>query len=126
MEGGTGTGARTDPFGPSFQNSEWAPTCKTCTHVFFQRLSILTVDFNTSLAVYLTNDPTLENSALVLFSSFLSFLVGASFSRLAFDSFDENTRLPGHGTYSSRSCGKSRVLGISAFWSTALESGEHV
>ena len=38
-------------------------------HVFFQRISILTVDFNTSLVVYLTNVPTLENFALILFVS---------------------------------------------------------
>ena len=59
--------------------------CKSCTHVFFQRISILTVDFNTSLVVYLTNVPTLENFALILF--FL-FLVGTSFSRLV----QRNTR----------------------------------
>ena len=53
--------------------------CKTFTHVFFQRISILTLDFNTSLVVQLTNVPTVENFALILF--FL-FLVGTSFSRL--------------------------------------------
>ena len=36
----------------------------------------MTVDFNTSLAVYLTNVPTLENFALVLF---FSVMVGTSF-----------------------------------------------
>ena len=45
----------------------------------FWRISILTVDFNTSLAVYLTNVPTLENFALILL---FSVLVGTSFSRL--------------------------------------------
>ena len=35
--------------------------------VFFQRISILTVDSNTSLVVYLTNVSTLENFALILF-----------------------------------------------------------
>ena len=40
------------------------------------------------------------------------------------DSFDEINRFPGHSFYSSGSCGNSRILGISAVWSTALESGE--
>ena len=38
--------------------SRWA---RCATHVFFQRVSFLTVDFNTSLVVYLTNIPTLES-----------------------------------------------------------------
>ena len=41
--------------------------CKTLTHVFFQRLSILTVDFKTSHAVSLTEVSTLESFTLILF-----------------------------------------------------------
>ena len=75
-------------------------------HVFFQRISILTGDSNTSIAMCLTNVANLENSALILF---FSVLVDASFSRLAWvrrtfhvvDSFDKNTRFQGHGAYSS-------------------------
>ena len=37
-----------------------------------QRISILTVDFNTSLVVYLTNVPTLENFVLILLFSVFS------------------------------------------------------
>ena len=65
-------------------------------------MSILTFDFNTSLALYLTNVPTLGNFALILF--FLCILIEASFSRLAWvrrtfhvidDNFDEHTRFSG-------------------------------
>ena len=54
-----------------------------------------TVDFNTSLAVYLTYVPTLENSALILF--FLRFgrrWLGWRRTFHVVDSFDENTHFP--------------------------------
>ena len=79
--------------------------------------SILTVDFNTSLTVYLTNDPTYENSALVLSLSIFAIL-GRSLvltTGLVQRTFDV-----------AHSCeGYTCFLGRSAVWSTALESGEH-
>ena len=65
---------------------------------------LLSVDFNTFRVVYLTNVPTLENFALILFSPFL---VGTSFSRLVWvrrkfhvvGSFDENTVFSCHGIF---------------------------
>ena len=91
----------------------------------------MTVDFNASLAVYLTNVPTLENSALILlFSVFWSnprSHVWLGCDKL-FTWLTVLTRTPvfqGHRIYSSGSCGNSRDLGRSAVWSTALESGEH-
>ena len=88
----------------------WGPTpfVQESSFVFFQRISILAVDFNNSLAVYLTTVPTLEISAMTNVHV-----------------VDKNTRFPGHGAYSSGSSGNSCVLGISAVPSTALECGEH-
>ena len=101
--------------------------CKTLTHVFFRRISILTVDFNTSLVVYLTNVPTLENFALILFTLCL---VGTSFSRLCLGATNVSrgwqflTRT--HVFLVTVCCspgsrGNSRVLGVVAVWSTAVD-----
>ena len=65
--------------------------------------------------MYLTNVPTLENFALILF---FSVLVGTSFSRLVWvrrtfhvvGSFDENTSLSCHGTHYPGSCGSPWFL----------------
>ena len=73
------------------------PKCKTCTHVSYQQMSILTLNFNTSFVGNLTNVATLEYFTLtVLFFVF----VERCFSCLAWvhrtfhvvGSFDENTR----------------------------------
>ena len=42
--------------------------CKTCTHVSYQQISILTLNFNTSFAGNLTNFATLEYFTLIVFS----------------------------------------------------------
>ena len=76
--------------------------------------SILTVDFNTSLTVYLTNDPTLENSALVL-----SFSIFAILGRtlVLTSGLVQRTCHVAHSRDEYTCC-----LGRSAVWSTALES----
>ena len=46
-----------------------APPCKTCTHVSYQQISILTLNFNTSFVGHLTNVATLEYFTLTVFLS---------------------------------------------------------
>ena len=41
--------------------------CKTCTHVSYQQISILTLNFNTSFVGHLTNVATLEHFTLTVF-----------------------------------------------------------
>ena len=43
--------------------------CKTCTHVSYQQISILTLNFNTSFVGHLTNVATLEYFTLTVFFS---------------------------------------------------------
>ena len=78
------------------------PSCKTCTHVSYQQISILTLNFNTSFGGHLTNVATLEYFTLTVF--FSVFVERCSrvwlgcierYTRLAV--FDENTRFSGHG-----------------------------
>ena len=77
------------------------PPCKTCTHVSYQQISILTLNFNTSFVGHLTNVATLEYFTLtVFFSIFVErcsrVWLGciARYTWLAV--FDENTRFSGH------------------------------
>ena len=68
--------------------------------------------------------PTLENSALILFFS----VFGRSLVLTSGLGATGLTRTPVFRVtvfIQSGFCGNSRVLGISAVWSTALESGEH-
>ena len=76
--------------------------CKTCTHVSYQQISILTLNFNTSFVGNLTNVATLEYFTLTVF--FFVFVERCSrvwlgcierYPWLAV--FDENTRVSGHG-----------------------------
>ena len=101
------------------------PHCKTCTQVSCQRISILTLNFNTSFGGHLTNVATLEFFTLTVF-----FSVFERCSRVWFGCIERYTWLavltrthvfPGHGTFSSGPRGNSRVLGIVAVWSTAVE-----
>ena len=80
-----------------------APLCKTCTHVSYQQISILTLNFKMSFVGHLTNVATLEYFTLTVF---FSVFVERCFSCLAWvhrtlhvvGSFDENTRFfSGHG-----------------------------
>ena len=98
---------------------------KTCTHVSYQRISILTLNFNTSFVEHLANAATLEYFTLtVFFSVFVE-----RCSRVWFGCIERYTWLavltrthvlPGYGMFSSGSRGNSRVLGV-AVWSTAVE-----
>ena len=80
--------------------------CKTCTHVSCQRISILTLNFNTSFVGHLANVATLEYFTLtVFFSVFVE-----RCSRVWFGCIERYTWLavltrthvfPGHGMFSS-------------------------
>ena len=43
------------------------PACETCTHVSYQRISILTLNFNTSFVGHLANVATLVYFTLTVF-----------------------------------------------------------
>ena len=105
--------------------------CKTCTHVSSQRISILTLNFNTYFVGHLANVATLE---YFTFTVFFSVFVERC-SRVWFGCIERYTWLgvlartqvfPGHGMYSSGLRGNSRVLGIVVVWSTAVEYAENV
>ena len=51
------------------QSQLWPTPLKTCTHVSYQQISILTPNFNTSFVGHLTNVATLEYFTLVVFFS---------------------------------------------------------
>ena len=70
-----------------------SPGCKTCTHVSYQQISILTLNFNTSFGGNLTNVATLEHFTLTVF--FSVFVEIERYTWVAV--FDENTRFSGHG-----------------------------
>ena len=112
--------------GQRSRKSFWA--CKTCTHVSYQRISILTLNFNTSFVGHLANVATLEYFTLTVF---FSVFVGRC-SRVWFGCVERYTWLavltrthvfPGHGMCSSGPRGNSRILGIVAVWSTAVSAG---
>ena len=71
--------------------------CKTCTHVSYQRISILTLNFNTSFVGHLTNVATLEYFTLtVFFSVFVERCSRVWFGYRTLhvvDSFDVTTRV---------------------------------
>ena len=102
------------------------PLCKTCTHVSYQQISILTLNFNTSFVGHLTNVATLEYFTLtVFFSVFVE-----RFSRVWLGCVECYTWLAVLTRthvflvtvcFSPGSRGNSRVLGIVAVWSTAVE-----
>ena len=78
-------------------HSPMAPMCKTCTHVSYQQISILTLNFNTSFVAYLTIVATLEYFTLaVFFSVFVErcsrVWLGCIERYTWFAVFDENTR----------------------------------
>ena len=126
-----GAGSSLFPKGGRSRQKSTVPNhhpCKTCTHVSYQRISILTRNFNTSSVGHLAIVATLEYFTLtVIFSVFVE-----SCSRVWFGCverytwlalFDENTRFfLGHGTFSSGPRGNSCVLCIVSVWSTAVEN----
>ena len=80
----------------------WAPhpSCKTCTHVSYQQISILTLNFNTSFVGHLTNVATLEYFTwIVFFSVFVErcsrVWLGCIERYTWLAVFDENTRFLG-------------------------------
>ena len=78
------------------------PKCKTCTHVSYQQISILTLNFNTSFIGHLTNVAALEYFTLtVFFSVFVErcsrVWLGCIERYTWLAVFDENTRFSGHG-----------------------------
>ena len=94
--------------------------CKTCTHVSYQQISILTLNFNTSFVGNLTNVASFEYFTLTVFSFVF---VERCFSCLAW----EHQALTRTHVFvvtvfcSSGSRDDSRVLGIVAVWSTAVD-----
>ena len=100
--------------------------CQTCTHVFYQQISILTLNFNTSFVGYLTNVATLEYFTLtVFFSVFVErcsrVWLGASNDTRCWQFLTRPHVLLVTVCCSSGSRGNSRVLGIVAVWSTAVD-----
>ena len=77
--------------------------CKTCTHVSYQQISILTLNFNTSFVGNLTNVASLEYFTLTVFSfvfverCFSCVWLGCIKRYTWVAVFDENTRFSGHG-----------------------------
>ena len=105
----------------------WGPDVQDMyTRLSSANLDILTLNFNTSFVGHLANVATLEYFTLTVFFSFCV----ERCSRVWFGCIERYTWLavftrthvfPGHGMFSSGPCGNSRVLGIIAVWSTAME-----
>ena len=120
----------TCPFQSGQRSRKSFLACKTCTHVSYQRISILTLNFNTSFVGHLANVATFEYFTLtVLFSVFVE-----RCSRVWFGCIERYTWLavltrthvfPSHGMFSSGPRGNSRMSLVSLL-SGRTRGSEHL